>query len=716
MLFPILLTLASLSQGLNAQAVDAFGITQYEKIEAIERQILNPFTLVSVVSPCSVNFDDDPARGEQTSAEWVRIVFHDMITANAAGPGLGGLDASIGFEFNRPENIGIFINVTLGQFSQFFSPFLSMADLIGVGIADALATCDPTSRRLPLRVGRMDAAGPGPSGVPKPTDGFAVAKAAFAQAGFSQSEMIQAVACGHSLGGVHQSNFPDIADGDQPLVGTDGRESFDSTPAVFDNVGVNEYLNGTGLQGGPLVIGPNATNSDLRIFSSDGNLTIKAMSSPQSFENTCFTIFEKMINTVPAAVTLSDPIGPRPWILRESHLDLNSAGLVTFSGTITGHSASPLPVNASYFYGTVGGGNTGPKLSQGGVPYPLFLNTVIGFNTITDYLFNDTLNSPNINTINVQSSYQAPINQNIFILPSQSFIDDIRNSDGVGFVQINYVVRVAILKTLAPTTASPTAKIWYAIVQAGSVAPGLAVKTSGPMTFKTTIGAYNIFQVVLTIGDGVNNLGAGEQVLQVNLGSTLSSAKKWGENQANETTHAAPSENQAWLVDCINERGVNHSEIALYPGWPNGYPSFTVLVRTKDNSTAAWGYSQIKEMLSDGDAFSVSDMALPFVQNGFKVPAKLGQNDCADPDFTKDVNIRQQADDMMPAQHTMIRSTSASSNTAGGTSITFLAYSDTVVLDGTLSNADIFSGIWNQRNDLYFLGDKMNFRPCIPFD
>jgi hypothetical protein len=115
-----------------------------------------------------------------------------------------------------------------------------------------------------------------------------------------------------------------------------------------------------------LVVGPADTRSDLRIFSSDGNDTISAMSSPQSFEDTCFAIFEKMINTVPSGVTLSDPVIPRAWILRESHLDLNSAGAVTFSGTITGHSSAPLPVTASYFYGTAGGGNTGTKSSETG--------------------------------------------------------------------------------------------------------------------------------------------------------------------------------------------------------------------------------------------------------------------------------------------------------------------------------------------------------------
>lgn len=89
MFAPILFASFAIFRCLNGQAVDINGITLYEKIEAMERQILQPFTLNSLVSPCSVNFGDSPNRGQQTSAEWVRIVFHDVITKGIAGPGLG---------------------------------------------------------------------------------------------------------------------------------------------------------------------------------------------------------------------------------------------------------------------------------------------------------------------------------------------------------------------------------------------------------------------------------------------------------------------------------------------------------------------------------------------------------------------------------------------------------------------------------------------------
>lgn len=56
-----------------------------------------------------------------------------------------------------------------------------------------MASCDSTQPLIKLRAGRIDATGPGPTGVPGPLDSLAFATAAFAAAGFSTTEMIQAV-------------------------------------------------------------------------------------------------------------------------------------------------------------------------------------------------------------------------------------------------------------------------------------------------------------------------------------------------------------------------------------------------------------------------------------------------------------------------------------------------------------------------------------------
>lgn len=88
-----------------------------------------------------------------------------------------------------------------------------------------------------------------------------------------------------------------------------------------------EYVAGT--TSNPLVIGSNDTmNSDKRIFSSDGNVTMQAYvpnglcvsypaehftsfaSSPAFFSSTCSKLFERMLNTVPRGVQLTDVIDP----------------------------------------------------------------------------------------------------------------------------------------------------------------------------------------------------------------------------------------------------------------------------------------------------------------------------------------------------------------------------------------------------------------------
>lgn len=60
----------------------------------------------------------------------------------------------------------------------------------------SLIVCDPSldnQRLLKLRVGRKDATGAGPVGVPEPADSLSTILADFARAGFNQSEAIASV-------------------------------------------------------------------------------------------------------------------------------------------------------------------------------------------------------------------------------------------------------------------------------------------------------------------------------------------------------------------------------------------------------------------------------------------------------------------------------------------------------------------------------------------
>jgi len=147
--------------------------------------------------------------GRSIGAEWIRTAYHDMATADVPA-GAGGIDASIGFETSRPENPGKAFNASLGQFGNAHSARSSMADLIALGAVLAAGSCSRGAVLIPYRAGRVDAAGPGPSGVPQPDQDLAMHTAKFAKQGFNATEMIALVACGHSVGGVHGVDFPQI--------------------------------------------------------------------------------------------------------------------------------------------------------------------------------------------------------------------------------------------------------------------------------------------------------------------------------------------------------------------------------------------------------------------------------------------------------------------------------------------------------------------------
>ncbi|GAW08282.1 l-ascorbate oxidase [Lentinula edodes] len=242
-----------------------------------------------------------PSRDNTTvPAQWLRIAYHDMSTHDV-DDGTGGLDASIQFELDRPQNIGQGMFDSLNDFRNFLfaAPFFGMADTIALGAVLAVAGCG--GPLIPFSAGRVDATEAGPATVPEPQQDLASHTEAFRHQGFTPTEMIGLVACGHTLGGVRQVDFP--------LVVTDTEvdvQTFDTT-TNFDNIVVSEYLQNTTQN--ILVVGPNVTTrSDFRIFSSDGNVTMQSFLSSDTFNETCGNLIERMINTVPSGVTLARAI------------------------------------------------------------------------------------------------------------------------------------------------------------------------------------------------------------------------------------------------------------------------------------------------------------------------------------------------------------------------------------------------------------------------
>lgn len=298
------------------------------------------YGFMDAITPCSFA----PEGGGRTAAaEWLRTGFHDFATFDAAKQ-IGGLDASIMFETNRPENPGAAFNSTFGFFLNFYSPRASMADLIALGVRVVTQNCNGPI--VPFRAGRIDATKAGVSGVPEPSNDLATIQARFKGAGFNQADMIGLVACGHTLGGVHGEDFSQIT-GDS---NSSSFPKFDSTYANFDNVVVKGYLAGNTTN--PLVVGPPLTNSDARVFGADKNVTMRSLANPKTFNTKCAALLARMIDSVPKGVTLSDPI--QPYQIKPDALQLmvTSKNTLTFTGRIrvriTGQQDVPLNVTLPY--------------------------------------------------------------------------------------------------------------------------------------------------------------------------------------------------------------------------------------------------------------------------------------------------------------------------------------------------------------------------------
>ncbi|KAK7045241.1 peroxidase [Favolaschia claudopus] len=292
-----------------------------DELESLLYEITaQPPDMASFISPCDSFISGGIETGRSNPADWIRTAthgpffnyaYHDMATHNVAD-GTGGLDASIRFaeEQARPENAGDGFSNTLGVVAGFSTRYVSIADTIALGMVMAVEFCG--GPRIPFRGGRIDATEPNLPGVPEPDQTLDSHIASFARQGFTQQEMITLVACGHTFGGVQHESFPNIVHEMNDSNNTQSVAHFDTTNIHFDNNIATEYISGTTQN--PLVVGFNdTTNSDKRIFSSDGNATMRSFAnSPDLFASSCSSLFARMLDTVPRGVVLSDVITPLP--------------------------------------------------------------------------------------------------------------------------------------------------------------------------------------------------------------------------------------------------------------------------------------------------------------------------------------------------------------------------------------------------------------------
>ncbi|KAJ7887101.1 heme peroxidase [Mycena olivaceomarginata] len=307
---------------------------QLEALDALRFEQGNAIFL----QPCE-SFSFDPqgggARsGRSNAADWIRTAYHDMATHNVAD-GTGGLDASIRFaeEQARPEDMGDGFANTFKAILAQSNRYASIADIIALGAVLAYDNCG--GPEIPYRGGRVDALEPNAPGVPEPQQDLDAHIASFARQGFIKTEMIGLVACGHTFGGVQHASFPDTVPELNDPNNTQSSVHFDSTPVGFDNNIATEYISGTTQN--PLVVGLNdTTNSDKRIFASDGNATMRSFAdSPELFASTCATLMAKMLDTVPRGVQLTEVVTPLPVKPSTLSLVLGIGGdVLQFSGQV----------------------------------------------------------------------------------------------------------------------------------------------------------------------------------------------------------------------------------------------------------------------------------------------------------------------------------------------------------------------------------------------
>ncbi|KAL5697975.1 L-ascorbate peroxidase [Ranunculus cassubicifolius] len=137
---------------------------------------------------------------KQKAAGLLRLVFHDAGTFDATDNS-GGMNGSIVYELERPENAGLKKSVKIlekvkNELDE--RENVSWADVIAVAGAEAVSLCGGPV--IPIRLGRVDSTVPDPEGkLPEESLDASGLKQSFRQKGFSTQELV-ALSGAHTLG------------------------------------------------------------------------------------------------------------------------------------------------------------------------------------------------------------------------------------------------------------------------------------------------------------------------------------------------------------------------------------------------------------------------------------------------------------------------------------------------------------------------------------
>ncbi|MCJ1466608.1 hypothetical protein MMC07_005228 [Pseudocyphellaria aurata] len=466
---------------------------------------LNNAGFSAAIDPCTNYVDrttgqNNNALGRQSAAQWIRTAFHDFATANVAA-GTGGVDASVGYETTRPENTGPGIPDSLFFFSFFVNAKTSMADLIALGAVISIKSCG--GPYVPLRGGRVDATEAGPFGVCEPETPLDTTLSKFAAAGFNQADTIALTACGHSMGGVHHADFPQVVS--EAAVGpnnADGRAPFDESVAAFDVKVVNEYLSGTGDRGGALVTTSNKTvQSDLRLYLSDKNATMKKLSrSGDEFTSTCSTLIARMIDTVPRGVSLTPVIQPALVKLLNSTLSLDEKGGLKLAASVRYLQQSGVaPAPDSLKVSLIGRSGTAATSSAEATSAATDVGTS-AFGPTRFYTFTlDVPPSNGLSGINVLDQ-KFPLQDSLFVEYSRSSISPGQATFGANFLKsVKWTVKITAALRASYTPASLTATFATPVPQGDIINPKMDFSKTVSLARSGQAGQYQLYSGVATL-------------------------------------------------------------------------------------------------------------------------------------------------------------------------------------------------------------------------
>lgn len=350
--------------------------------------------------------------------------------------------------------------------------------------------------------------------------------------------MITLVACGHTIGSVHSVDHPEIVSGPSEASNI---AQFDTTADVFDNAPVTEYLSNTTTN--PLVINKNDTlNSDKRIFASDGHATMMKLSNATVFKAQCENVFERMIDLVPANVTLTEPLQPvdvKPYIEK---LELDGSGNVTFEGKIriritegTGRDAADISVRLPYV------DRTGVAVSEEIVTTPARFQggTTSGYGeTFQWYEFSSVLPAAGISAFdvkvaskNVTTTYDNagtggyPVSSEVFFQERNScLVTGQVNGEYVG----NITLVAAVHKDQVAADKGVTIKLAHRRVQPRNFIPKIEV-VSYPLEHTSSMGDYYYYAttVPLDVGSWTTqfDIEAGNSTLEYQSTALLGNGK-----------------------------------------------------------------------------------------------------------------------------------------------------------------------------------------------